>query len=200
MGVRQNECQISKELWLDRWNSWNFMLDVTLWNLTFIFSGFHKNFFLVLLQMTYYFIFSPWKMYKRMQYVLNYSRLVQDFCPLHIKITQFPGRFRVNVLQWYSIEVTNQINNQSIIPSTDVIQLTFTLKMTTAQVVETSVTVNNNSPIQDYVHPDDQTQPTLEGTRICYQNCIFQNLIMMTVIILKGKAFYPSIKTKKLSQ
>ena len=39
------------------------------------------------------------------------------------------------------------------------IQLTLTLKMTTAQVVETSVTVNNNSPIQDYVHPDDQTQP-----------------------------------------
>ena len=32
--------------------------------------------------------------------------------------------------------------------------------MTTAQVVETSVTVNNNSPIQDLVHPDDQTQPT----------------------------------------
>ena len=39
------------------------------------------------------------------------------------------------------------------------IQLTLTLKMTTAQVVETSVTVNNNSPIQAYVHPDDQTQP-----------------------------------------
>ena len=39
------------------------------------------------------------------------------------------------------------------------IQLTLTLKMTTAQVVETSVTVNNNSPIQEYVHPDDQTQP-----------------------------------------
>ena len=35
--------------------------------------------------------------------------------------------------------------------------------MTTAQVVETSFTVNNNSPIQDYVHPDDQTQPTFEG-------------------------------------
>ena len=45
------------------------------------------------------------------------------------------------------------------------IQLTLTLKMTTAQVVETSVTVNNNnSPIQDYVHPDDQTQPTVEMT------------------------------------
>ena len=34
--------------------------------------------------------------------------------------------------------------------------------MTTAQVVETSVTVNN-SPIQDYVHPDDQTQPTFKN-------------------------------------
>ena len=53
---------------------------------------------------------------------------------------------------------------QSIIPSTDAIQLTLTLKMTTTQVVETSVTVNNNSPIQDYVHPDDQTQPTFEMT------------------------------------
>ena len=39
------------------------------------------------------------------------------------------------------------------------IQLTLTLKMTTAKVVERSVTVNNNSPIHDYVHPDDQTQP-----------------------------------------
>ena len=57
------------------------------------------------------------------------------------------------------LNIHNQINNQSIIPSTDVTQLTLTLKMTTAQVVETSVTVNNNSPIQDYVHPDDQTQP-----------------------------------------
>ena len=36
--------------------------------------------------------------------------------------------------------------------------------MTTAQVVETSATVNNNSPIRDYVHPDDQTQPTFEMT------------------------------------
>ena len=36
--------------------------------------------------------------------------------------------------------------------------------MTTAQVVETSITVNNNSPIQDYVQPNDQTQPTFEMT------------------------------------
>ena len=26
------------------------------------------------------------------------------------------------------------------------------------------VTVNNNSPIQDYIHPDEQTQPTFEMT------------------------------------
>ena len=36
--------------------------------------------------------------------------------------------------------------------------------MTTAWVVETSVIVNNNSPIKDYVNPDDQTQPTFEMT------------------------------------
>ena len=41
-----------------------------------------------------------------------------------------------------------------IILSTDVIQLTLTVKMITAQVVETSVTVNNNNNVQ----PDDQTQ------------------------------------------
>ena len=35
--------------------------DVILWSLTYIFSGSHKKFSLVLLQMIYY-IFSPWKM------------------------------------------------------------------------------------------------------------------------------------------
>ena len=47
-------------------------------------------------------------------------------------------------------------------PSTDVIQFALTLKMTTAQVVETSVIVNDNSPVQDYVHPGDQSQPNLK--------------------------------------
>ena len=41
--------------------------------------------------------------------------------------------------------------------------------MTTAQVVETSVTVNN-SPIQDYVHPDDQTQPTFDTHTVDNEN------------------------------
>ena len=50
-------------------------------------------------------------------------------------------------------------HNQRLLPLTDVMQLTLTLKMTTALAVETSVTINN-SPIQDYMHPDDHTQPT----------------------------------------
>ena len=36
--------------------------------------------------------------------------------------------------------------------------------MTTAEVAEMSVTVNNNSPIQDYVDLDDHAQPTYEMT------------------------------------
>ena len=37
------------------------------------------------------------------------------------------------------------------------IQITLILKVTTAHVVETSVTVNNKSPIQDHVRPDNHT-------------------------------------------
>ena len=61
--------------------------------------------------------------------------------------------------------MTNLVNNESLIPSTDVIQLTLTLKMTTALVVETSVTLNN-SPILDYFHLDDHTQPIYEMTPV----------------------------------
>ena len=42
-----------------------------------------------------------------------------------------------------------------------VVRRVFTLKMTTTQVVETSVTVNN-SAIQDYDHPDDHASPAYE--------------------------------------
>ena len=37
-----------------------------------------------------------------------------------------------------------------------------TLKMTSAQVVKTSVIVNNNSSFQNYTNPDDHTQQTNE--------------------------------------
>ena len=46
------------------------------------------------------------------------------------------------------------------VPSISVFIFRVTQKMNTAQVVETSVTVN----IQDYVHPDKHTQPTYEMT------------------------------------
>ena len=52
---------------------------------------------------------------------------------------------------------------QRLIPSTDVVQLTLTLKTTTVQVFKTSVTANN-SPIQDYGHPDDYAPSTHKMT------------------------------------
>ena len=55
--------------------------------------------------------------------------------------------------------LTNQINNQNLIPSTDMIQLTLTLTMTTAEVVKMSVLVNN-SLFQDYFNPDNHAQLT----------------------------------------
>ena len=55
--------------------------------------------------------------------------------------------------------------------------------MTTAQVVEASVTVNN-SPIQDYVHPDDQTQPTFVishfGHVTSYQLTHFKKMVQVS--------------------
>ena len=47
-------------------------------------------------------------------------------------------------------------------------KMTKDLRMTTAQVVETSVTVNNNGPVQDYAHPDDQAQPTFERALLAH--------------------------------
>ena len=70
---------------------------------------------------------------------------------------------KTNILESNLFTTRVLLYNQSIIPSTDVIQLTLTLKMT-AQVVETLVNVNNDSSIQDYVYSDDETQPTFEMT------------------------------------
>ena len=38
------------------------------------------------------------------------------------------------------------------------------IKSRLSLIVRVNVVLNNNSPIQDYVHPDDQTQPTFEMT------------------------------------
>ena len=50
--------------------------------------------------------------------------------------------------------------------------ITMTLKMTTAQVVETSVTVTNSS-FQDYTHPDDHTTRTNKD--------FYRNLHLVTI-------------------
>ena len=61
--------------------------------------------------------------------------------------------------------------------------------MTTAQVVKTSVTVNNNSPIQDYVHPDDQTQLTFEMTPGFkpFTKLKMSSYVQVTIITVKSK-------------
>ena len=54
--------------------------------------------------------------------------------------------------------------------------------MTTAQVVGTSVAFNHNSPIQDFVHPDDQTQPAYQG----YVALAFTRTISISMRFLLG--------------
>ena len=66
-----------------------------------------------------------------------------------------------------------------------------TLKMTTAQVVETSVTVNNNGPIQDFVHPDDHTQPTNEMTPG------FKPFTVSEVFVKVSSAQFPSVSLRR---
>ena len=57
------------------------------------------------------------------------------------------------------VVVINQVNNQRLILSTDLTNLTLNMKFTTTQVVKTLVAVNN-SPIQDYDHLDVDASPT----------------------------------------
>ena len=83
----------------------------------------------------------------------------------------------------------------SLIPVTDVIQLTLTLQLTTAQAVETSVGVNNNSPIQDYVQPDDKTQPTFEMTPGLKPFTVhFQSNFQSTSLVRRKKERYLDLR------
>ena len=58
--------------------------------------------------------------------------------------------------QLYSDLIDEQV---TLMPSTNMIKHTLILKMTTALIVQTSVTVNN-SISQDYTHLDSQISPT----------------------------------------
>ena len=51
------------------------------------------------------------------------------------------------------IKWRNFFEMKAVVNTINMIQPTLTLKMTTAQIVKTSVTVNNNSPILDYAAP-----------------------------------------------
>ena len=66
-----------------------------------------------------------------------------------------------------------------------------TLKTTTTQVVETSVTVNDNSPVQDCVHPDDHTQPTNEMTPG------FKPFTVPEVFVKVSPAQFPSVSLRR---
>ena len=72
--------------------------------------------------------------------------------------------------------------------------------MTTAQVVETSVTVNNNIPIQDYVNPDDQTQPTFEMTPGCkpfaIKTIIYNTKMLEKMILVNVSSRSQFLKTR----
>ena len=72
--------------------------------------------------------------------------------------------------------------------STTCVVVTFGVKkMTTAQVVEMSVTVNNNSPIQDYLYPDNQTQPTFEMTPELKPFTVKIYILMVISLIIQTK-------------
>ena len=66
--------------------------------------------------------------------------------------------------------------------------------MITTQVVETSVTVNNDSPIQDYVRPDDQTQPTFTIVLLQSVTAYFitkcDNLLQIALGMTKSDDYY----------
>ena len=71
-------------------------------------------------------------------------------------------------------------SNKSLIPSTDVmlVQLTLTLRMTTTQVVQTSDTVINNSPIHNYSCLDDRNYATYSAVLILSLLCHFFKQIL----------------------
>ena len=64
--------------------------------------------------------------------------------------------------------------------------------MTTAQVIETSVT-NNNSPIHDYFHLDDHTQPSHEMTPGLKPFTMIITLMTMTMNKVRIKTKYKDL-------
>ena len=78
-----------------------------------------------------------------------------------------------------TVQLTNQVNNQRHKYHPLTANITMTLKMTTAQVVETLVTVTNSS-FQNYTHPDDHTTRTNE----CLSSLLIQSQFPLLVLFL----------------
>ena len=65
--------------------------------------------------------------------------------------------------------------------------------MISAQVVETSFSVTNNSLSQDYTHPDDHTEPTYAGAHTYDIDLGFEPLTTHLLFLI------PRTKTKSIS-
>ena len=77
--------------------------------------------------------------------------------------------------------MTNQVNNQSLIPSTDVRQFTLTWRWPQHWLSKCqSLSTGNNTPIQDYLHPDNHVSPTkwLQGTNL--SQFYYYNIIIIS--------------------
>ena len=60
-----------------------------------------------------------------------------------------------------------------------------------------NVTVSNNSPIQDYIHPDDHTQPTHEKNYYCDDQ--IQAFVEQAVVKTHSQAWPPLGKLQNVS-
>ena len=91
------------------------------------------------------------------------------------------------VYSFFPVYSCQFFHNQIFIPSTDVIQLTLTLMMTSAQVVQMCVTINDGA-IQDYAHPDDHEKKILktlarwEKENSTYMHHLHHNFIIFCIL------------------
>ena len=92
---------------------------------------------------------------------------------LHIYLLSFPRFWTLSIERfWFlfwsilngmTLKTRNKMTFQTIFMTSHFFQhnsLSTTTDFYDFLISSNTITVNNNSPIQDYVHPDDQTQPT----------------------------------------
>ena len=87
----------------------------------------------------------PGTFFSMYMYMYPGSNLMLFLCVTEAQLTAFTVLVWLWLMFWFSILLLIDTAN------------CLTLMMTSAQVVEMSVTVTDNSPFQDYPHPDDHT-------------------------------------------